>query len=96
MCYNLFDRSHAHVKTYLADLCDPNPCQNLGTCTAGICNCAEGFSGDLCEKGNSPCLSADWIIVNDRCYLTSSTEMNWAQAQQVRRDVVGKAKYGLS
>ena len=40
--------------TYLADFCDPNPCQNSGTCTAGSCNCAEGFSGDRCEKGKSP------------------------------------------
>ena len=33
------------------------------------------------------CPSADWIIVNDRCYLTSPTKMNWQQAQQVRRDI---------
>ena len=37
------------------DDCEPNPCQNDGTCTDGInsysCNCAHGYAGDNCELG---------------------------------------------
>jgi len=71
------------------DLCELKSCLNSGTCSAGKCVCAEGFSGDLCQNSRcetapvSPgCPSADWIPVNDRCYLVSPTKMNWQQAQQ--------------
>ena len=34
--------------------CEPQPCLNGGTCTDGInsftCTCAEGWTGDHCEK----------------------------------------------
>ena len=38
------------------DECDPNPCQNGGTCNDGInsykCECVSGFNGTNCENGN--------------------------------------------
>jgi len=34
--------------------CDTTPCQNGGTCTAGLCVCPEEFSGNQCEISN-PC-----------------------------------------
>ena len=36
----------------ISDLCDPNPCQNGGTCNLGNCQCAEGYTGAMCEIGN--------------------------------------------
>ena len=35
----------------ISDLCDPNPCQNGGTCNLGNCQCAEGYTGAMCEIG---------------------------------------------
>ena len=32
------------------DPCDPNPCQNGGTCINGDCTCETGCSGKKCEK----------------------------------------------
>ena len=36
------------------DDCDPNPCQNEGTCTDGVnsftCDCATGFTGNTCDS----------------------------------------------
>ena len=37
---------------YFLDLCDPNPCQNGGTCEAGICKCTDAFTGAECVTGN--------------------------------------------
>ena len=34
------------------DLCDPNPCQNGGTCDTGVCECTGDYAGKLCEIGN--------------------------------------------
>jgi len=31
------------------DLCNPNPCQNGGTCRNGQCSCPAGFIGTRCE-----------------------------------------------
>ena len=31
------------------DPCDPNPCQNGGTCTDGSCSCPDECSGKKCE-----------------------------------------------
>ena len=35
------------------DNCNPNPCDNGGTCTDGVasytCECAEGWTGDNCR-----------------------------------------------
>ena len=37
------------------DFCDPNPCQNGGTCESGpltyICKCTDGFKGTNCDEG---------------------------------------------
>ena len=38
---------------FFTDLCELKTCLNSGTCVAGNCVCAEGFSGDLCQ--NSQC-----------------------------------------
>ena len=40
--------------------CDPNPCQNSGTCDVendnAVCACTDGFSGDRCETPDeNPC-----------------------------------------
>ncbi|XP_068747901.1 L-rhamnose-binding lectin ELEL-1-like [Montipora capricornis] len=50
------------------DPCDSDPCQKGGTCTNlgdnnFKCDCAPGFGGDTCEKGNKPTFTAYW------CYL---------------------------
>ena len=45
------------------DICEPNPCQNSGSCTASdnsfVCNCTNGFTGTLCQSidycANSSC-----------------------------------------
>jgi hypothetical protein len=42
---------------YNYDHCDPNPCQNGGTCSIGFkiafsCFCPENFNGDLLLKNN--------------------------------------------
>ena len=45
------------------DICEPNPCQNSGSCTASdnsfVCNCTNGFTGSLCQSidycANSSC-----------------------------------------
>ena len=34
-----------------SDVCDPNPCQNEGNCSAGVCACDNGYSGETCEIG---------------------------------------------
>ena len=31
------------------DRCDPNPCQNNGTCTAGGCECTPLWTGPFCD-----------------------------------------------
>jgi len=36
------------------DPCDPNPCQNGGSCLDGACTCATGFLGENCET-KDPC-----------------------------------------
>ena len=37
------------------DDCDPNPCQNGGTCTDRVfffmCECLDGFTGNTCQTG---------------------------------------------
>jgi len=34
----------------LEDPCSPNPCDNDGTCSEGVCTCSAGFTGDNCEE----------------------------------------------
>ena len=36
-------------QSLFADPCNPNPCQNDGTCSDGACTCPEGWTGDNCE-----------------------------------------------
>lgn len=48
------------------DGCDPNPCENGGTCVyGGICNCADDWYGDTCSEYH-PCLDVD-CGENGRC-----------------------------
>ena len=54
------------------DLCSDNPCQNGGTCvtdgSSASCECADGFSGDLCEtadNGNNNNNNGDCAPVTD-------------------------------
>ncbi len=43
--------------------CEPNPCQHGGTCTDGVCTCAEGYSGDFCETGKCYMVyNALWLL----------------------------------
>ena len=41
------------LEVSVIDDCNPNPCQNGGTCTDGIntftCDCEEDFTGKRCE-----------------------------------------------
>ena len=39
----------AFCMKFCEDPCEPNPCENGGTCTDGKCKCATGFSGGKCE-----------------------------------------------
>ena len=43
------------------DECESNPCQNGGTCLDGedgfMCECPEGFEGQLCDQGRQVYLS---------------------------------------
>ena len=45
---------HNHSICLDINECEPQPCLNGGTCTDGInsftCTCAEGWTGDHCEK----------------------------------------------
>ncbi|XP_076616569.1 factor VII-activating protease-like [Chaetodon auriga] len=50
-------------KTLPESPCDPNPCQNGGSCTKGDrrlrCTCPDGVSGKFCESGPGDCYSGD-------------------------------------
>ena len=51
------------------DLCDSNPCQNGGTCEAGICKCTDAFTGAECETGNKDFLSKHMTKVLTQLFL---------------------------
>jgi len=36
------------------DPCTPNPCQNDGSCSGGVCTCLAGYLGDKCQN-RDPC-----------------------------------------
>ncbi len=40
------------------DACTPNPCQNGGTCSNGICTCPNGYEGTTCTQ-EVPCAVPD-------------------------------------
>ena len=51
---------------FISDInnCEPNPCQNDGTCTDGVdtytCSCVTGFEGSECQT--SKLLSQKWLL----------------------------------
>ncbi len=54
-----------HVCMYVTETdtpCTSAPCQNGATCTLGltaatyVCDCAPGYTGDICDKGGTPCV----------------------------------------
>lgn len=58
-----------------ASPCEPNPCQNGGSCIKGNrrfrCTCPDGYNGKFCEAGkdlkkeSQPCLFLWWDVVTD-------------------------------
>jgi len=49
------------------DRCDPNPCQNNGTCTPGRCECTPLWTGTFCDVAvvgcwPSPCLNGGTCV----------------------------------
>jgi len=55
-----------------SDPCDDVVCQNAGTCIEGVCDCADGYEGTLCEtevrakylgvwSGDLPCSESTFI-----------------------------------
>jgi hypothetical protein len=38
---------------------EPNGCGDHGACVNGICQCADGYSGAMCETNTDPCRSLD-------------------------------------
>ena len=38
-----------------SEFCNSNPCQNGGSCSAGVCTCDTGYSGETCEIGKYIC-----------------------------------------
>ena len=55
-CAEGYTGSTCHINI---DECDPNPCQNGGTCTDDInsytCNCPPGYNGSNCENNTNEC-----------------------------------------
>ena len=52
----LLNQTVRNIMTFTdIDDCDPNPCENGGTCTDGInaykCECLAGYEGDDCQTG---------------------------------------------
>ena len=41
----------------VSDLCDGNNCSGNGTCQAGVCTCAAGYTGTTCETNIDDCAS---------------------------------------
>ncbi|XP_060565868.1 secretory phospholipase A2 receptor-like isoform X2 [Ruditapes philippinarum] len=63
--------------------CDPNPCQNGGTCTVDgtdyTCSCTSQFRGRDCDsKGKC---DAGWHIYGDKCFKFSSSTKTWEAAK---------------
>uniref|UniRef100_H3AR53 EGF-like domain-containing protein n=1 Tax=Latimeria chalumnae TaxID=7897 RepID=H3AR53_LATCH len=44
------------LKLFLGEVCEPNPCENGGTCLTGLadepfsCECPDGFTGPNCSS----------------------------------------------
>ncbi|XP_060564340.1 neurocan core protein-like isoform X3 [Ruditapes philippinarum] len=67
------------------DDCQPNPCQNNGTCTDGVnnytCTCPEGYSGRNCESLLVETCEGDWQLFESSCYWRSSSTLSWTAAE---------------
>ena len=61
------------------DTCEPNPCQNSGSCIASgdsfVCNCTDGFTGELCEIPTDRCEDVDDDSNNDENDCDTSKRM---------------------
>ena len=59
---NIFRQHMTKVLTTISsivDKCDSNPCENGGACKNGVCECADGFTGEKCDIGKQTIMNRD-------------------------------------
>ena len=74
-----------------ADKCKDMACQNEGTCADGVCQCPDGYSGDLCDV-----VSPGWVkgtinphTIVENLLLTGITTATVSDSYQVTSDADG-------